>query len=172
MEIRHASFLVPEFMTLLKRHKIALVFADTAGLWPYAEDVTADFIYLRLHGAEQIYVSGYTGAALSWWSERIRTWSAGGQPADGPRILKPAAGKRRGRDVFAYFDNDAKVCAPFDAMNLQRRLGLGGSDPHRDGDARAATGCASERPFRSIAAAGAARQRWAASRPTRRKNPA
>ncbi|MFN2542299.1 MAG: DUF72 domain-containing protein, partial [Chthoniobacterales bacterium] len=54
MEVRHPSFLIPEFFALLRQHKIAFVIADTAGKWPYAEDLTADFVYIRLHGAEQL----------------------------------------------------------------------------------------------------------------------
>src|SRR5690606_10844916 len=54
-EVRHPSFLDPEFARLLRHHHAALVFADTAGLFPYAEEVTADFVYIRLHGYEQIY---------------------------------------------------------------------------------------------------------------------
>src|SRR5690606_26602543 len=79
-EVRHESFLVPEFAALLRRHGAALVFADTARVWPYTEEVTADFIYARLHGAEHLYASGYTDAQLDWWAERIRVWHRGGEP--------------------------------------------------------------------------------------------
>ena len=43
-----------QFIDLLRRHNIALCIADTAGLYPYAEDTTADFVYIRLHGAEPV----------------------------------------------------------------------------------------------------------------------
>ena len=66
IEIRHPSFLDPAFVALLRRHEVALVFADTVD-WPYAEDVTADFLYLRLHGSEELYVSGYSDEALDRW---------------------------------------------------------------------------------------------------------
>ena len=46
MEVRHHSFENPEFIKLLQKYGIALVFADTAGRWPYMEDVTSDFLYL------------------------------------------------------------------------------------------------------------------------------
>ncbi|WVV47810.1 DUF72 domain-containing protein [Pseudomonas sp. NA13] len=82
VEIRHDSFIDPHFVTLLKRYDVALVIADTAGKWPYREDVTSDFVYLRLHGAEQLYASGYTDEALKRWGERIEAWSHGKQPAD------------------------------------------------------------------------------------------
>jgi uncharacterized protein YecE (DUF72 family) len=87
--------------------QVALCVADSAGKWPYIEDVTADFVYVRLHGAKRLYVSGYDSGTLDTWAARISAWQA------------------TGRDVFVYFDNDVKVRAPFDAMNLAARLGHG-----------------------------------------------
>ena len=124
VEIRHESFIDERFVAQLRRHGIALVVADTAGKWPYYEDVTADFIYIRLHGDAELYVSGYTDEALERWAERIRAWSGGGEPQDAKRISPRAAPKRRSRDVYCYFDNDVKVRAPIDAHNLMRKLGL------------------------------------------------
>jgi uncharacterized protein YecE (DUF72 family) len=125
VEIRHPSFESPQFIKLLRRHNIALVFADTAGRWPYAEDLTADFVYIRLHGDEELYVSGYTDAALDWWARRITLWQQGDQPDDAKLIAPRDAPRRKvRRDVFVYFDNDVKVRAPIDAMTLSRRLGL------------------------------------------------
>ena len=48
----------------------------SAGKWPFVEDVTADFVYVRLHGDEVLYASGYSDRALDLWAERIRAWSA------------------------------------------------------------------------------------------------
>jgi uncharacterized protein YecE (DUF72 family) len=125
LEVRHESFRDPRFVALLRRHRIGLVVADTAGRWPFIEDVTADFVYVRLHGDIELYVSGYTDAALATWAARVRAWTRGRSPR-GARLLAPAAPHRRsGRDVFVYFDNDVKVRAPFDAMALAHRLGLG-----------------------------------------------
>jgi uncharacterized protein YecE (DUF72 family) len=121
-EIRHPGFLSAEFIGLLRAHNAALVFADTAGRWPYAEDLTADFVYVRLHGAEQLYASGYTDPQLDWWAARIREWRRGGAPKDATCALDPAPRRRAGRDVYVYFDNDAKVHAPFDAIRLAERL--------------------------------------------------
>src|SRR5947209_7087883 len=73
---------------LLREHNIAFVFADTAGKWPYTEDLTADLVYIRLHGAEQLYVSGYSDSALDWWANRIRQWRKGQQPRDAKVITK------------------------------------------------------------------------------------
>lgn len=122
VEIRHPSFLDPEFVRLLRRHNVALVFADAVD-WPYAEEVTADFLYLRLHGSEELYASGYDDDALDDWAARIRLWSRGSQPNDAKLIDPDTRPRRRARDVYVYFDNDAKVRAPVDAQSLRKRLG-------------------------------------------------
>jgi uncharacterized protein YecE (DUF72 family) len=129
MEVRHESFKSPEFIALLRRHNIALVIADTAGTWPFGEDITADFLYLRMHGDQQLYASGYTDAALDHWASRLKLWKSGRQPKDAQRWsdAKPPAAKAR--DLFCYFDNDVKVKAPFDAMALARQMGLTASQP-------------------------------------------
>jgi uncharacterized protein YecE (DUF72 family) len=104
VEIRHPSFMTAEFVRLLREHDIGLVVADTAGKWPKLFHVTADFVYVRLHGDVRIYTSGYSDKALDSWARRIRRWD------------------RDGRDVYVYFDNDVKVKAPFDALNLMHKL--------------------------------------------------
>jgi uncharacterized protein YecE (DUF72 family) len=124
VEIRHVSFIDESFIAMLRKHKVALVVADTAGKWPYCEDVTADFMYLRLHGDKELYASGYTDEALDRWAQRIEAWADGGQPDDAHLVSSKAPPKRAGRDVFCYFDNDVKVRAPFDARRLIDRLGL------------------------------------------------
>jgi uncharacterized protein YecE (DUF72 family) len=104
LEVRHVSFTDPAFLDVLRAHDIGLVIADAAADWPYLEHVTADFAYVRLHGSTELYVSGYTDEALDAWAARIREWTT------------------RGLDAYAYFDNDAKVRAPRDAMALAARL--------------------------------------------------
>lgn len=123
MEVRHESFMTPDFFELLRRENIGFVFADTAGKFPYAENLTADFVYIRLHGAEKLYVSGYNDPALDWWAKRINLWRCGRQPRDA-KLVGKQQGDGRSRDVFVYFDNDAKVHAPFDAIRLAERLKL------------------------------------------------
>jgi len=123
MEVRHESFMVPEFFALLRRYKVAFVFADTAGKWPYAEDLTSDFVYIRLHGDKKIYVSGYTPEALDCWAGRIKSWNRGRQPRDARLVTPRAEATRQKRDVYVYFDNDLKVKAPEDSRELARRLG-------------------------------------------------
>jgi uncharacterized protein YecE (DUF72 family) len=121
VEIRHPTFMVPEFFDLLRQHNIAFVFADTAGKWPYAEDLTADFVYCRLHGSEQLYVSGYSDEEIEWWANRVEHWRKGRQPRDA-KLVSDRKAKPGKRDVFVYFDNDAKVHAPFNAKTLAEKL--------------------------------------------------
>jgi len=124
VEVRHPSFRDERFIALLRKYNVALVVADTAGKWPYMEDVTADFMYLRLHGDEELYASGYGDAAIERWAGKIRAWSTGGQPEDGVRVASKAPLRRKIRDVYCYFDNDIKVHAPYDAKRLIAALGL------------------------------------------------
>ncbi|BBJ95633.1 DUF72 domain-containing protein [Xanthomonas campestris] len=131
LEMRHPSFCDPSCMKLLRKHKVGVVVADTAGKFPYLEDVTADFVYLRLHGDAQLYASGYSDHALDRWGERIAAWAAGGEPTDAQRV-GPRASKRTRRDVYCYFDNDMKVHAPFDARGLMQRLDLPTDCPARE----------------------------------------
>ncbi len=121
VEIRHESHAVPDFVRLLRAHRVALVCADSVE-WPCLMDVTADFVYCRLHGSEELYASGYDDAALEIWADRVAAWARGGEPADAKRVIDRPAPKRARRDVFVYFDNDAKVRAPHDAEALIRRV--------------------------------------------------
>lgn len=124
VEVRHDSFRDDGFIELLRREGIALVVADTAGRWPLLEDVCADFVYLRLHGDEELYVSGYTDPALDDWARRIEAWSRGREPEDARVVSAEPAPRVARRDVYCYFDNDVKVHAPFDANALAQRLGV------------------------------------------------
>ncbi len=128
IEVRNESFVSEDFIALLRKHKIALVVADTVE-WPLLLDITADFVYCRLHGSEQLYTSGYDDPALDIWAERVLTWAHGGEVPASAAGKQPArhasskpAPRRSTRDVFVYFDNDAKVRAPFDALGLQKRI--------------------------------------------------
>ncbi len=104
VEVRHPSFESEAWRSLLERHGVASVTADTAGTYPRLDWVTADFAYARLHGEEELYTSGYDDEALDRWEAWAREHLASG------------------RDTFVYFDNDVKVRAPFDAMALAERL--------------------------------------------------
>jgi uncharacterized protein YecE (DUF72 family) len=125
VEIRHESFLDPKFVDLMRAHNVALVIAETARRWPMAQDITADFVYMRLHGDEELYQSGYQDKALTRWARRIRAWYRGTEPADAKRISTKKAPKARARDVYCFFDNtDVKLRAPRDAQTLMRKLAL------------------------------------------------
>jgi uncharacterized protein YecE (DUF72 family) len=108
LEVRHDSFRTPAFVELLRQLGVGLVVADTAGRWPQLFDVTADFVYVRLHGAQELYASGYDADELAVWADRVAGWTS------------------RGLDVFVYFDNDIKVRAPYDAQALQAQLAARG----------------------------------------------
>lgn len=121
IEIRHPSFENPDFIDLLRKYNIALVFADTAGKWPYMEEVTSDFVYLRLHGDEDLYTSGYSDASLKWWSERVKCWMKGREPTNPMKITENKI-KHHKRDAFIYFDNDVKAFAPFNAQDFFNKM--------------------------------------------------
>ncbi len=123
MEVRHPSFRDPAFVAQLRRHGVAMVVADTAGTFPRLDDVTADLVYVRLHGDTELYASGYSPEALDAWAARIRAWTAGEAPVTADTVAPddPPPQAPRGRDVVVYFDNDVKVHAPFDAMALRDR---------------------------------------------------
>jgi uncharacterized protein YecE (DUF72 family) len=125
MEVRHESFRDPRFVRLLRKYRIALVVAETAGRWPMLQDVTANFMYLRLHGDKKLYRSGYSPAALARWAGRITAWSGGSEPPDALKVEARTTPDRRPRDVYCYFDNtDEKLRAPVDAKALMRNLGV------------------------------------------------
>jgi uncharacterized protein YecE (DUF72 family) len=105
-EVRHPSYFHPEFYDLLRRRGVAFVIAETAGKWGYAEEVTAPFVYVRLHGSQKLYASRYTAEELDTWASRVDAWRHG----------RPA------RDVYVYFDNDYRAYAPHDAIALRERI--------------------------------------------------
>ena len=104
---------------MLRAHQVALVCSDAVA-WPRLMDVTADFVYIRLHGSKELYASGYDSNVLDEWAARITRWARGENVEKASRIGPPA--NRRRRDVFIYFDNDLKVEAPANALSLMRRL--------------------------------------------------
>jgi uncharacterized protein YecE (DUF72 family) len=104
-----------------------------SGRWPLFEEVTASFVYLRLHGSPRTYASRYSDAALDRWATAIAAWAHGGQPTDAARITGLPLPSRRQRDVYCYFDNDGDAHAPLDATRLIERLErLGVNRPPRN----------------------------------------
>lgn len=120
LEVRHTSFLVPEYVALARKHNVATVYAHSDE-YPAIADVTADFAYARLQMTQEANETGYTPNELDAWAKVAKTWEAGGE-ADGlPRFgAKPAAKKKR--PVFVYMIAGAKVRAPHAAMALIERL--------------------------------------------------
>lgn len=121
IEIRHESFVNEQFIRLLRRYGVGLVVADTVE-WPLLMDVTAGFVYCRLHGSKELYASRYEASDLDVWARRIVAWATGGEADDGRKASRRHAPKRKRRDVYVYFDNDMKVHAPFDAEQLRARV--------------------------------------------------
>jgi uncharacterized protein YecE (DUF72 family) len=122
LEVRHPSFASAEFIELLRSKNVALVVADTARRFPFMDDVTADFVYVRLHGDEELYASGYSEEALDAWATRVRAWNRGIVPISEHTVTTPGPTRPTGRNVYIYFDNDVKARAPYDAMALAKRL--------------------------------------------------
>jgi uncharacterized protein YecE (DUF72 family) len=100
-EFRHPSWFCDETYALLSSRNVALTIADTPE-YPCAERMTADFVYVRLHGHEALYASNYSPEQLSEWAGKVRTWLGDG------------------RDAYVYFDNDACAFAPRNALQLRR----------------------------------------------------
>lgn len=125
VEVRHDSFVDPAFIRLLRKYGIAWVVADTPKPWPLFEDVTADFVYMRLHGSTELYNSRYSASELRYWARCIRAWTTGGQPRGARLITREAPPARAARDVYCYFDNTDKRHAPDNARELMALLGMG-----------------------------------------------
>jgi uncharacterized protein YecE (DUF72 family) len=120
VEVRHESFLAPEFIALLRRHSVAVALIES-DKHPAIADVTGDFVYARLQHTSEKLATGYPPAALDAWAKRAKTWAAGGTPDDPPTIAGPPPKKIK-RDVFLYMISGAKLRAPAAAMALLERL--------------------------------------------------
>jgi uncharacterized protein YecE (DUF72 family) len=120
LDVRHESFLCPEYLALARKHRAATVFTDSDE-YPSFADVTGDFVYARLMRTVPEQPTGYTPKALDAWAERARAWAAGGEPADLSRVA-PVGAKSGPRDVFAFFISGAKERAPAAALGLIERL--------------------------------------------------
>jgi uncharacterized protein YecE (DUF72 family) len=120
LEVRHESFVVPDFVALLRDEGVAIAYADSDD-YPAISDVTADFVYARLQKAEEGVASGYAPQALDQWAKRAEAWASGTSPAELPLVDKPIKSKSK-RDVFIFMINGFKPHAPAAAMALIERL--------------------------------------------------
>lgn len=118
-EFRNPTFFNPDFLKVMKQNNIGLVLADSADKSIYSEDLTSSVVYLRMHGLGKKHAKGYTSSELLDLSERIRSWTHG-KRVDGPKLLTEEDLKPR--DVYVYFDNDAKETAPANAIQLLKML--------------------------------------------------
>ena len=108
-EFRHPTWFNEDTYSVLADHNIALVLADSPKWgnkrrWPLEKAHTADFIYLRFHGSVLLYTSPYSEYEL----DRYAGYAAGALA--------------EGKDVFAYFNNDAAGHAPTDALKLKDKI--------------------------------------------------
>lgn len=103
LEVRHPSWLVSQVFTLLNHYNVALCLADGAML-PVQAPLTADFVYIRRHGATSRYSSCYSSERLQEEAEQIRAWLT------------------EGRDVYVYFNNDACGYAVQNALYVKELL--------------------------------------------------
>jgi uncharacterized protein YecE (DUF72 family) len=99
-EFRDPSWHDDRILELLSKRGAAFCIFDLAGK-PSPVEVTARFVYMRLHGPGGAYQGSYDDQTLSNWARRILDWS------------------EQGRDVYCYFDNDEKAYAPHDALRLK-----------------------------------------------------
>ncbi len=120
LEVRHKSFVTPEYVDLAKKHSVATVFAHTDE-FPTFADISATFVYARLRKAVATEPTGYSEPDLQAWRERAQLWAEGGAPNDLPYVsdTKPA---HQPRDVFVFFINGAKERAPAAAQHLLKLL--------------------------------------------------
>lgn len=105
LDVRHASFAVPEFVELARRYACVIVHTDSPK-FPAIEDPEGDFAYLRLMRNQPELATGYPAGSLDAWARGVRAWTGGQRP----------------RDAFVFFINGAKERAPAAAMALLERL--------------------------------------------------
>ena len=121
IEVRHDSFLVPEFVALLRRHNMAPVYSEHE-TYPAIADITSGFVYLRLQKGKDTIATGYPPKELDAWAKRLETFASGSVPKDLPQVDPKSAPKPKPLDVFAYVIHEGKVRAPAAAMELIARL--------------------------------------------------
>lgn len=120
MEVRNASFAVPEFVQLCRKHGAAICVSENEN-YPMIPDVTADLIYARLLGGSDTLETCYPPEELDCWAARFKAYAAGGFPDD-LTAIDDEAPKKTPRDVYAFFIHEGKVRAPAGAMELMKRV--------------------------------------------------
>jgi len=123
IEVRHDSFRTAEFLTLLREHKMPVVFTDHAK-YPNIADLTGDFVYARLQRGKDTIPTAYPPKDIAAWAGRLRAWAQGAAPDDLPHVEPANKTKATPRDVYAYVIHEGKVRAPAAAMALIERLAM------------------------------------------------
>jgi len=101
IEVRNKTFIDDVFFNILKENNIAFCISDSAGRYPFYETITADFVYIRLHGSQRLYASEYTEEELKQWCQKIKSWN---------------------KITYVYFDNDYMGYAVKNALQLKNML--------------------------------------------------
>ena len=114
VEVRHPSFMVPEFIALARKHRVAVVFADS-DTHPSFADITSDFVYGRLMKTVATEPTGYPANKIASWAASARTWSTGASPDGLPTVVADQP-PTEARDVFLFFISGAKERAPAAAV--------------------------------------------------------
>jgi uncharacterized protein YecE (DUF72 family) len=121
VEVRHASFCTAEFIALMRKFAIPVVFTDHV-TYPSIADLTGDFVYARLQRGQDEIATAYPKKDLDAWVSRLKLWAQGGEPDDLPRVAASEKHKPAPRDIFCYVIHEGKVRAPAAAMALIERL--------------------------------------------------
>jgi uncharacterized protein YecE (DUF72 family) len=109
-EFRHSSWFCEPVYELLREHGAGLVVGDHPERPFQTRELTAPFVYLRLHIGRGPNGS-YTRRQIDEWAKQVQRW-------------------RESNEVFVYFNNDGHGCAVRDALALERALDL--PVPRRD----------------------------------------
>ncbi len=120
LDVRHESFMTPDYLALARRHGVASVFCDSDD-YPSFSDITGDFVYARMMRTHSEIPTGYAAADIDQWAANARSWAAGDEPVGLPCVEEVIA-PRQPRDVFMFFISGAKERAPAAAMALLKAL--------------------------------------------------
>ncbi len=117
LEVRHDSFLDPEFVALARKYGATIVCADHPE-YPMIADVTGHFVYTRLQKGDDANAHCYPDKDVKDWAGKLASWASGGAPQDLP-LIGGEAGAGKPRDVYAFFITNGKVRAPAGAQFMQ-----------------------------------------------------
>ncbi len=104
IEVRHDSWLDNDSLNLMAKYNLGVVISQSNGVFPYTEMVTAQNVYIRFHGPQELYASPYSNESLQYYADKIKDW------------------QRDGHTIWAFFNNDIHGYAFADAQRLQSLL--------------------------------------------------